>query len=47
MGAVVVLLGPTSDVSKTGPAINVSSLKRDKEALYTATIAVEDFCGRI
>lgn len=47
MGAVVVLLGPTSDLKKTGPAINVSSVKRDKEALYTATISVEDFSGRI
>jgi len=47
VGAVVVLLGPTSDVSKTGPAINVSTVKRDKDALYTATISVDDFCGRI
>ena len=47
MGAVVVLLGPTSEVSKTGPAINVSTVKRDKDALYTATISVDDFCGRI
>lgn len=47
MGAVVVLLGPTSEVTKTGPSINVATLKRDKEALYTATIIVDDFCGRI
>jgi len=45
--SVVVLLGPTSEVTKTGPAINVATLKRDKDAMYTATISVDDFCGRV
>lgn len=43
----VVLLGPTSEANKIGPAINVATLKRDREAMYTATIFVEEFAGRV
>jgi hypothetical protein len=43
----VVLLGSTTELTKTGQAINVISIKRDRDALYTVTISVEDFCGRI
>jgi hypothetical protein len=46
MGSVV-LLGTTTEVNATGQAINVATLKRDKDALYTATISVDNFCGRI
>ena len=43
----VLLLGTTSESNVTGSNVNVATLKRDKDAKYTATINVENFAGRI
>jgi len=43
----VLLLSETSDTSVIGPDVYVATLKRDKDALYTVSINVEDFAGRI
>lgn len=47
MSKAVLLLSETSDTSVTGPDVYVATLKRDKDALYTASVNVEEFSGRV
>lgn len=47
MSKAVLLLSETADLSVTGPDVYVATLKRDKDALYTVSINVEEFRGRI
>jgi hypothetical protein len=47
LSSAVLLLGETSELNVTGSDVYIATLKRDKDALYTATINVEEFSGRI